>query len=58
MMMMMMMICDNDKDLYDDYFDQADHRPSPRLFKPEIDTSAACNSIGSSTHTHTHTLKH
>ena len=25
---------------------QADHRPSPRLFKPEIETSAACNSIG------------
>jgi len=24
---------------------QADHRPSPRLFKPEIETSAACNSI-------------
>ena len=25
---------------------QADHRPSPRLFKPEIETSASCNSIG------------
>ena len=24
---------------------QADHRPSPRLFKPEIETSASCNSI-------------
>ena len=24
---------------------QADHRPSPRLFKPEIETNASCNSI-------------
>ena len=28
------------------FYHQADHRPSPRLFKPEIETSAACNSIG------------